>query len=190
MAFIRPSLAFLAPSPLPRVSTVQFFVRRLSKSSAPAKAREDPNLAASRTAPRSYPPPSLKSQPRPKESRSSHRTSQPTRAKDYPDKTPPKLRVQDHQPIPQTEQSPHLPYYVTRTPSNELPVYNFAKAGGNKPLTRVRRIDGDIETLRDALQSHLQLKHDDCIVNHLTKQVIVKGHVKGEIESFLQARNF
>lgn len=94
------------------------------------------------------------------------------------------------EPLTDAQRSPNLPYYVTRTPSNELPVYHFAKGGGNKPLTKVRRIDGDLEALRDALQQHLQLKWDDCAINSLTKHVVVKGHVKNEIRAFLQARNF
>ncbi|KAF2155202.1 hypothetical protein K461DRAFT_292085 [Myriangium duriaei CBS 260.36] len=186
---IRPSLAFLQPLPLPRPATVRFFVRRISQRTK-ANAREDPNLVASRSVAHSYPPPSLKSQPRPKESRSSHRTSQPTRVKNYPDKNPMKLKFQELKPITDYQKSPNLPYYVTRTPSNELPVYNLSKAGGNKPLTRVRKIDGDLEALRTSLQIHLQLKKDDCVINQLTKQVIVKGHVKNEIEAFLKARNF
>ncbi|GAM83242.1 hypothetical protein ANO11243_012280 [Dothideomycetidae sp. 11243] len=191
MVLLRSSLAFLQPLHPPRASTVRFFVRQLSRNSAPARVHElDPNLVASQTVSHSYPPPSLKSQPRPKESRSSHRTSQPTRIKNYPDKAPAPLRVVDAEPIPASQQSPNLPYYVTRTPSNELPVYNLAKAGGNKPLTRIRKIDGDIEALREALQHHFQLKRDECTVNHLTRQVLVKGHVRREIEAFLKARNF
>lgn len=57
-------------------------------------------------------------------------------------------------------------------------------------MTRIRRIDGNPLALRDALQAHLGLKKDECVVNGLTKQVIVKGHVKDKIETFLEARRF
>ncbi|KAF2219840.1 mitochondrial large subunit ribosomal protein-domain-containing protein [Elsinoe ampelina] len=181
------------PLPAPRPVTVHSFLRRLQSTSAHTKVTEDPNLVASRTAPKSYPPPSLKSQPRPKESRASHRTSQPTRIKNYPDQQVSQrnnVRTEPTDPLPETQCAPQLPYFVTRTPSNELPVYQFHKAGGNKKLTRIRKIDGNLEALRDAVQSEFKLKKEDCTINSLTRQVIVKGHVKQEIEAFLQARRF
>ena len=51
-------------------------------------------------------------------------------------------------------------------------------------------MDGDVEALRAALQEHLRLKKADCVVNQLNKHVIVKGHVRNEIEAFLTARKF
>ncbi|TKX24632.1 54S ribosomal protein img2 [Elsinoe australis] len=190
MAQTRSLRALLSPLPAPQPATVRFFFRRLQSTNAQPGVVEDPNLVASRTAPKSYPPPSLKSQPRPKESRSSHRTSQPTRTKNYPDSAPAQHSVAPIVPPLETECAPNLPYFVTRTPSNELPIYHFHKAGGNKKLTRIRRIDGNVEALRNEVQNHLQLKREDCVINQLTKQVVVKGHVKPQLEAFLQAKKF
>ncbi|KAF4556353.1 putative mitochondrial large subunit ribosomal protein (Img2) [Elsinoe fawcettii] len=188
MASSRSLLLLLSPSPAPRSATVQYFLRRFQSTSASSTPVEDSNLIASRTAPKSYPPPSLKSQPRPKESRASHRTSQPTRVKNYRDKVP--TRTLSRQPLPEEQCAPNLPYFVTRTPSNELPIYQFHMAGGNKKLTRIRKIDGNLDALREEVQNTFQLKREECTINQLTRQVIVKGHVKEEIEAFLKARRF
>ncbi|PNS21424.1 hypothetical protein CAC42_1203 [Sphaceloma murrayae] len=183
-------LTLLSPSPAPCAATVRSVFRRFQTTSARQRVPEDPNLIASQTAPKSYPPPSLRSQPRPKESRASHRTSQPTREKAYPDKLPSKRLDVPAVPLTDSQCAPNLPYFVTRTPSNELPVYQYHKSGGNKKLTRIRKIDGNLEALRNEVQEYLQLKKEDCVINPLTQQVIVKGHVKPQLESFLQARKF
>ncbi|KAG4427544.1 hypothetical protein IFR05_016972, partial [Cadophora sp. M221] len=56
--------------------------------------------------------------------------------------------------------------------------------GGNKKLTRVRKIEGDVNMLRADLQKELGVGEKDVVVNQLTRQVIVKGHMKSQIEKF------
>ncbi|KAL2072407.1 hypothetical protein VTL71DRAFT_11750 [Oculimacula yallundae] len=80
--------------------------------------------------------------------------------------------------------TPLKPYLIVRTPSNQLPIYHLAKRGGNKKLTRVRKIEGDVNMLRSDLQAELGMSEKDVVVNQLTRQVIVKGHKKPEIEKF------
>lgn len=48
-----------------------------------------------------------------------------------------------------------IPYYVTRTKSNGLPVYLEAKAGGTKHLTLIRKISGDLAAFKDDLMAAL-----------------------------------
>ncbi|CAD0082272.1 unnamed protein product [Aureobasidium vineae] len=151
----------------------------------------DPNLVASRTASPSYPPTSLKSIPRPLTSHASHRTSQPTKIRNYPDRQLQKdIPVSEAPALPESEIAPNLPYFVTRTPSNELPIYTLRKRGGNMKLTRVKKIDGNIDVLRDALQIELGVPDAECVINRLTNHVMIKGWHKPRIEAFLKARNF
>ncbi|KEQ77371.1 hypothetical protein M436DRAFT_35589, partial [Aureobasidium namibiae CBS 147.97] len=88
------------------------------------------------------------------------------------------------------ECAPNLPYFVTRTPSNEFPIYTLRKRGGNMKLTRVKKIDGNIDILRDALQAELKVPEAECVINRLTNHVMIKGWHKPRIEAFLKARNF
>lgn len=90
---------------------------------------------------------------------------------------------------PQIPLTPPL-YHVARSKSKNLPVYTDYKRGGNLHLTTVRKITGDLQPLRDELQSWLQRKDADVTINALTRTVVVKGHFKPEIEDFLKARGF
>ncbi|KAG4026338.1 hypothetical protein MFRU_042g00660 [Monilinia fructicola] len=80
------------------------------------------------------------------------------------------------------------PYWVSRTPSNNLPVYLLAKAGGNLKQTKIRKIEGDIMKLKEHLEDAFFNK--EIRVNQLTKQIIIKGWCKPQVEEFLVERNF
>ena len=86
--------------------------------------------------------------------------------------------------------APNLPYYVTRTPSHELPIYHLRKRGGNLRQTRVKKISGSIDALRDALQAALAVPETECVINRVTNHVVIKGFHKPSIEAFLMARKF
>jgi len=53
-------------------------------------------------------------------------------------------------------------------------------------LTKLRRIEGDVNVLRKDLQDALGLADKEVTINQLTRQIIVKGHKKSEIEQFLK----
>ena len=66
------------------------------------------------------------------------------------------------------------PYTVTRTPTQGLPVYQLAKSGGNLKLTRVRKLGGEVETLRKQLESTLSPKPEYVKINPLTGHIMIK----------------
>ncbi|KAI4747221.1 hypothetical protein E4T50_02467 [Aureobasidium sp. EXF-12298] len=194
MSFLQPVMPSLRLLAVPRSVAVRQCLRFSTstiRSDVYTPPSVDPNLVASRTASPSYPPTSLKSIPRPLVSHASHRTSQPTKLRNYPDRQPQKdLPVSEAPALPESEIAPNLPYFVTRTPSNELPIYTLRKRGGNMRLTRVKKIDGSIDVLRDALQIELGVPEAECVINRLTNHVMIKGWHKPRIEAFLKARNF
>lgn len=57
-------------------------------------------------------------------------------------------------------------------------------------LTRVKKIDGSVEALRDELKAALGLEGKDVTVNALTRHVMLKGHRRPEVEKFLRERMF
>lgn len=65
-------------------------------------------------------------------------------------------------------------YFVRRTPSEFLPVYNEAKRGGNLKQTKLRKISGDIKRLANDLQAYLELSEKDIVVNRDTQSIVVK----------------
>lgn len=44
--------------------------------------------------------------------------------------------------------------------------------------------------MRKALEQELRVSKEDCVVNSLTRHVVVKGWHKAKIEAFLIARKF
>ncbi|OJD11899.1 hypothetical protein AJ78_07429 [Emergomyces pasteurianus Ep9510] len=93
-----------------------------------------------------------------------------------------------HPPLPLT----NLPYFIRRTPSNQLPVYLVTKAGGTKQQTKIQKTEGDIDALCSDLAKTLGLEPNskDIYINRLNGHVVVKGWRKPEIQQFLLDRKF
>ncbi|KAI9892640.1 MAG: hypothetical protein M1814_001333 [Vezdaea aestivalis] len=69
---------------------------------------------------------------------------------------------------------PQEVYYVQRTKSRNLPVYQEAKRGGNKLQTKIQKVEGDAQELRKQLVQALQTGDKDVMLNGLTLNIIVK----------------
>ncbi|KAF6219286.1 hypothetical protein HO133_005111 [Letharia lupina] len=85
---------------------------------------------------------------------------------------------------------PPLPYHVHRTASQKLPIYHLAKRGGNLHQTRIRKIEGNVEKLREEIVAGLALKEETVVINRLTGHIIIKGWYKDNIKRFLEERHF
>lgn len=84
--------------------------------------------------------------------------------------------------IPNPRSAP-LPYRVARTPSSKLPIYVHAKSGGTRKETKLRKIEGDIDTLRIQLRDALMMNDKDININRLTNHIIIKVSHEGTPES-------
>jgi large subunit ribosomal protein L49 len=83
-----------------------------------------------------------------------------------------------------------LKYHVSRTPSNNLPVYHDTRNGNTRKETIIRKIAGDPAPLRDAIRELLDVDAERVWVGKVTGHVHVKGHHKPAIEKFLAAKGF
>ena len=85
-----------------------------------------------------------------------------------------------------------LPYFVQRVhPSGQLPIYTDFKGHRTLKLTRVRKISGDVHRLRREIKEYLGIEQDkDCAVNAVTGHIVVKGHWKGELDTFFVSKGF
>lgn len=81
-----------------------------------------------------------------------------------------------------------LPYHVSRSATNNLPVYSEVR--NTLYLTVIRRISGDLNKLRDDVAAHLNLDEEWCYVKQQSGQVVVKGRRKAALEEFLQGKGF
>ncbi|KAK3688989.1 mitochondrial large subunit ribosomal protein-domain-containing protein [Podospora appendiculata] len=85
---------------------------------------------------------------------------------------------------------PPAPYLVSRTPSNNLPVYQLAKRGGNYKLTAIKKIDGDARTMQKWLADELGMDLDQVRVKTPTGHIEVVGHHKQQITEWLERHGF
>ncbi|KAL9136270.1 MAG: hypothetical protein Q9175_002527 [Cornicularia normoerica] len=69
---------------------------------------------------------------------------------------------------------PSLPYHVHRTASLNLPIYHLAKRGGNLHQTRIRKIEGNVEKLREEIVATFALREEAVVINRLTGHIIIK----------------
>ena len=56
--------------------------------------------------------------------------------------------------------------------------------------TRIRKVEGNCEQLRQHLLERFNLDPERVFVNNLTKHVIIKGHWKKKVDAFLTEKNF
>ena len=92
------------------------------------------------------------------------------------------------------------PYTITRTPSQQLPIYHLSKAGGNKHLTKLRKIDGDLSQLKSDVRAALGVeeyvtdrmgrKKENVAVNWTTRQIVVRGWRKPELVKWAEGMGF
>ncbi|KAF9937670.1 hypothetical protein BGZ67_001001 [Mortierella alpina] len=84
-------------------------------------------------------------------------------------------------PLPRT-------YFVERTKAGQLPVYSEFKNAGTRPLTIIRKIQGNATALKtDLLTTY---PGADVRVNDRSNQVILKGLVMDDVRQWLTAKGF
>lgn len=91
-------------------------------------------------------------------------------------------------PFPYQRSKSTLSYSVSRTKSNQLPVYETTKHGGNLAITTISHVRGDIRMLSKALQKHLELPNTAITIKSDIDKIIVRGRHKVVIKEFLEER--
>lgn len=82
---------------------------------------------------------------------------------------------------------PGLPFFVSRTPTQGIPVYSDYRNGRSRVLTIVRKISGDAEALREELSRVLG---GSVRVDVRVGRVEVSGNRVPEIKSWLAGLGF
>lgn len=57
-------------------------------------------------------------------------------------------------------------------------------------MTRIKKIDGKRDVLRDELRSVLGLPEKECVINETTGHIMMKGWHRPKVERFLKERMF
>ncbi|XP_074424165.1 large ribosomal subunit protein mL49 [Larus michahellis] len=84
---------------------------------------------------------------------------------------------------------PALPYFVRRSRLHNLPVYRRL-VKGNRRLTELRHVEGDIWALERELRAFLGVPDLEVQVNEVTGSLQLKGHWERELRDWLLQRGF
>lgn len=113
---------------------------------------------------------------------------------------PPSSTLDLDSPSPSDSPSSHLPFLISRTPSNNLPIYETAKAGGSKHITCIRKISGDLSGLASAIRTALGLgqyivdvkgrRKETVSINPVSRQVVIRGWRGQEVKKWAELSGF
>ncbi|KAF9542951.1 hypothetical protein KI688_011933 [Linnemannia hyalina] len=79
-------------------------------------------------------------------------------------------------------------YFVERTKAGQLPVYSEFKNAGTRPLTVIRKIQGNATALKTDLL--VTYPNAEVRVNERSNQVILKGLVMDDVRQWLTVKGF
>ncbi|XP_005804926.2 39S ribosomal protein L49, mitochondrial [Xiphophorus maculatus] len=93
---------------------------------------------------------------------------------------------------PPAESPPPLPYMIRRSRMHNIPVYSDL-THGNRRMTLVRKVEGDIWALEKDVREYLRQvtgKELPTQVNEVTMTLKVKGHFEQELKDWLASKGF
>ncbi|XP_041655812.1 mitochondrial ribosomal protein L49 [Cheilinus undulatus] len=94
--------------------------------------------------------------------------------------------------IPPPESPPDLPYMIRRSRMHNIPVYTDL-THGNRKMTLVRKVEGDIWALEKDVKEFLKEVTGNDLptqVNEVTMTLKVKGHFDVELKDWLAKKGF
>lgn len=97
--------------------------------------------------------------------------------------------------VPPSETQPDLPYFISRTRNNLLPVYYRLDSDPNECVTIVKRIDGDLWKFEEDLRTHLESLLNDkrrilTSVHEPDGRLLLRGRWIHETVDWLHAQGF
>ncbi|RUS23019.1 mitochondrial large subunit ribosomal protein-domain-containing protein [Endogone sp. FLAS-F59071] len=83
------------------------------------------------------------------------------------------------------------PYFVSRSANNNLPVYTDIRNGRTRRLTIIRRIEGNVDKLRqDLLELFPDKASHPITINRTNNHIVIKGFRQHEVAMWLAKKGF
>jgi large subunit ribosomal protein L49 len=83
-----------------------------------------------------------------------------------------------------------LSYHVSRSHTNNLPIYRDFKGHGSLKLTLIRKISGDANALKKDLIEYLRIDPKHAAVVQPANHIKIKGQYTGSVQKFLLEKGF
>lgn len=93
--------------------------------------------------------------------------------------------------IPQKEEAKDLPYFIERTKNQELPIYLQVTYRGDRKISKIKKIEGDIWLLNDEIKHYLKDTHKRYIqtrVHELARTIEVKGDYVNDLREWAYSK--
>ncbi|KAL0829086.1 hypothetical protein ABMA28_003943 [Loxostege sticticalis] len=113
-----------------------------------------------------------------------------------PFETIPQVKPKDSYPsgwVPPKEEATNHPYFMRRTKNHEVPIYLNLYDRGQRKITKLKRIEGDIWSMNDEIKSLLEKKANKYVetrVHELGTFIEVKGDYVNELKEWALSKGF
>lgn len=96
--------------------------------------------------------------------------------------------------IPQSPDCVNQPYYVPRNKNHMVPVHLKLTFRGQRKITLIKKVQGDIWLLAEEMKAYLKTKHSSKFiifrVHELSGNIEVKGDFYYDVKDFLLKKGF
>lgn len=113
-----------------------------------------------------------------------------------PFETIPEVILKDNYPsgwIPPQEEARNLPYFIPRTKNHQIPIYLCLSHKGNRKISKIKKIEGDIWLMNDELKAYLEKVNNRYVetrVHEMGKFIEVKGDFVNPLKEWAFSKGF
>lgn len=95
--------------------------------------------------------------------------------------------------VPPKEEAKNLPYFIQRTKNHEIPIYLCLTHRGERKISMIKKIEGDIWLMNDLIKDHLAKvsnRYVETRVHELGKFIEVKGDFVNALKEWAYSHGF
>ncbi|XP_041981319.1 probable 39S ribosomal protein L49, mitochondrial [Aricia agestis] len=95
--------------------------------------------------------------------------------------------------IPPKEEAKNLPYFIARTKNHEVPIYLNRSYRGQRQISKIKHIEGDIWAMNDEIKAYLKNTHKRYVetrVHELGKFIEVKGDFVTSLHNWAYSKGY
>ncbi|RVE48187.1 hypothetical protein evm_007141 [Chilo suppressalis] len=95
--------------------------------------------------------------------------------------------------IPPKEEARKLPYFIPRTKNYAIPIYLQLSFKGNRKITQLKKIEGDIWLMNDDIKHLLKTKHKRYVetrVHEVARFIEIKGDYVNDMKEWAFSKGF
>ncbi|CAG9788258.1 unnamed protein product [Diatraea saccharalis] len=95
--------------------------------------------------------------------------------------------------VPPKDEAKSLPFFISRTKNHDIPIYMETTFKGNRRITKIKKIDGDIWLMNDEIKHLLKTKYKRYVetrVHELARFIEIKGDYVNDMKEWAYSKGF